>query len=36
MVHVLGPVVVAMQHLSKEGVVELGVRLEALGALADI
>lgn len=36
LVHMLGPVVVTMQHLSKEGVVELGVRLEALGALADI
>lgn len=36
LVHMLGPVVVTMQHLSKEGVVEFRVRFEALGALADI
>lgn len=36
LVHMLGPVVVTVEHLSKEGVVEFGVGFEALGALADI
>lgn len=36
LVDVLAPVVVAVQHLPKECVVELGIRLQALGALADV
>lgn len=36
LVDVLAPVVVAVKHLPKEGVVELGIRLQALGALADV
>lgn len=36
MVDVLAPVVVAVQHLPKKGVIELGIRLQALGALADV
>lgn len=36
LVDMLAPVVVAVKHLPKEGVVELGIRLQALGALADV
>lgn len=36
LVDVLAPVVVAVQHLPKECVVEFGIRLQALGALADV
>lgn len=36
LVDVLGPVVIAVKHLPKEGIVELGIRLQALGALTDV
>lgn len=36
LVDVLAPVVVAVQHLPEERVIEFGVRLQALGALADV
>lgn len=36
LVDMLAPVVVAVQHLPKKGLIELGIRLQALGALADV